>query len=871
MWFNKSRDPRLRDEIRFHRDRLIEDYVAGGMRRPDAERRAFLEFGNAAQIEEACRDVRGRWADDFAKDLRYAWRILRHSPVFSAVAVLSLALGIGANAAIFSLVNAVMLRSIPVRQPETLVQITRLMSDGHEGSLSYPLFEHLRGNLKSVSGAFAEATSSVSISIGGEDDLVNLELVSGTYYATLGVDAAAGRLLGPSDDDLSSAAPAVISDRFWQRRFGRSPSAIGTALTVRDRTFTIVGVTPASFVSARIGFEPDVTLPLMLAMPDQQRRSADFNWLKMMGRLTPGVTVAQANAETQVLLQPFVETQAATAPVKERAVILRQRVFAQAGADGINPIRDNVGRPLLILMGIVGLILALTCVNVSGLLLARAAARQREISIRLAIGAGRGRLVRQFLTETLLLAIAGGALGLAIAAWFSERLFSLFVNGRDLHVSVAPDWHVLAFTAGASVICCVVCGLAPALQMRHAALNPSLKEMKVRGQGRLGQALVVAQFGISMVLVVSATLFVGTLVKLYRVDRGFDSSNLLVVSIRSGRQFPESRSAIVESALLERLKSLPNVRSASATQMLPVSGSLWDRTVQVEGYTFRPDESESVGFNVISPAYFDTLGTPLIAGRDFSDRDTAISPRVAIVNERFVRYFFHGESPLGRHVTSVRVTYEIVGVVRDAKYQDLRTEMIQTMYIPWTQREGDPPTRYTYLARVNGGDPLRLVPRLDEAVRDADSGLRVRTATTYATVIERSITTERIMATLGGAFGLLGTVIAALGMFGLLAFHVARRTNELGLRTALGASRTSLMRLVLKDVAFMALAGVIVGAGAALMVTGMARSILFGLTPDDPMAFFVAGSVLAAAALFAGWLPARRAASVDPLIALRHE
>jgi predicted permease len=407
--------------------------------------------------------------------------------------------------------------------------------------------------------------------------------------------------------------------------------------------------------------------------------------------------------------------------------------------------------------------------------------------------------------------------------------------------------------------------------MRRAALNPSLKEVKATRPGRLGQALVVAQFAISMVLVVAATLFVGTLVKLYAVDRGFDSSNLLVVSLRSGRQFPESRAAIVESGLLERLRQLPNVRSASATQMLPVSGSLWDRTVQVEGYAFRPDESESVGFNVISPGYFDTLGTPFIAGRDFSERDTASSPRITIVNESFARYFFHGESPLGRHVTSVRVTYEIVGVVRDAKYQDLRTDVIQTMYIPWTQREGDPPTRYTYLARVSGGDPMRLVPSLDETVRGSDSGLRVRNATLYTTVIERSIATERIMATLGGAFGLLGTVIAALGMFGLLAFHVARRTNELGVRMALGASRASLMRLVLRDVGLMAVAGVVIGAGAALTVTGLVRSILFGFRPNDPVAFLVAGGVLTFAALFAGWLPARRAARVDPLVALRHE
>jgi len=626
-----------------------------------------------------------------------------------------------------------------------------------------------------------------------------------------------------------------------------------------------------SFASARVGLVPDVTLPVALVMPDQQRRSSDFNWLKMMGRLRPGATIAQADAETQVLFKAFVQTQAATAPAKVRDLVLRQRVVAKPAPDGINPLRDNVGQPLLILMGIVALILALTCVNVSGLLLARAAAREREISIRLAIGAGRGRLARQFLTETLLLAMLGGSVGLAIAGWFTARLFTLFVNGRDLQLSVSPDWRVLAFTAVVSVACCFACGLAPVLQAWRTALNPSLKEVRARHHGRLGRSLVVAQFGISMVLIVAATLFVGTLVKLYAVDRGFETSGLLVVNIRSGSQFPDARAIVVQSALLDRLKSLPGVRTASATQMVPVSGSLWDRTVEVEGYTFRADESETVGFNTISPVYFETLGTPFVAGRDFNDRDTAASPNVAIVNESFARYFFHGQSPIGRHVTSVRVTYEIVGVVRDAKYQDLRTDVIRTMYIPWTQHAGDQPTRYAYLVGVNGGDPLRLLPRLDRAVRDADAGLRVRTAIPYATVIDRSIATERIMATLSGAFGLLGIVIAALGMFGLLAFHVARRTNELGVRMALGASRASLMALVLGDVALMALAGVVIGAGAALSVTGLVRSILFGFTPNDPVAFLLAGSVLTIAALFAGWLPARRAAHVDPLIALRHE
>jgi predicted permease len=876
MWFSRRRDPRLGDEVRFHRDRLIEDYMAAGMDRKEAERRAFLEFGNVAQIEEACRDVRGRWLEDLAKDLRYTLRTLRRNPGFAAVAVLSFALGIGANAAIFTLINAVMLRTLPVKAPDRLVQITRLISGGPEqgrpGNVSYPLFEHFRDNVKSISGAFAQGTSDLTIAIEGEDEFVTADLVSGGYFLVLGLEPAAGRLLGPSDDVRSSPAPAaVVTDRYWQRRFGRSRSAIGKTFTARDRTFTIVGVTPRPYEGATQGRSPDLLLPLLTMMSDVQRSAMDFNSLNLLARLKPGATVEQANAEAQVLYGAVLQSQAAGAAEKERSDILRQRAAALPAPDGFNRIRVNIAQPLLILMGIVGLILLLACVNLSGLLLARAAARQREISIRLAIGAGRGRLVRQFLTESLVLASLGGAVGLAMAGWSSARLFMLFIGDRDVALPVSPDWRVLAFTCVASLLACCAAGLVPALQAVRVNVNPSLKEVRVHGHGRLGKAFVVAQLAISMILVVGATLFVGTLVKLYAVDRGFDSAGVLVVNVRTSRPYPAARAKAVQVALLDRLRDQPGVRSASAAQVLPVGGSLWDRRVQVEGYRFRPDESESVGFNVIAPGYFATLGTPLLSGREFGERDADTSPKVAIVNESFARYFFGEESAPGRHVTSVNVTYEIVGVVRDAKYQNLRDGIIRTMYIPWMQREGEQPSSYSYLARVVAGDPMRLVPSLDRLVREADPALRVRTARTYATIVDQSIATERIMATLGGLFGVLALLVAALGMFGVLAFQVARRTNELGVRMALGASRRTMMGLVLRDVAVMVVAGVAIGAGVALMLTDLAGKILFGLTPTDPSVFVVAASVLAVAAVLAGWLPAVRASRVDPLVALRHE
>jgi predicted permease len=867
------RDRRVGDELRFHRDRLIDDYIAAGMDRQAAERRVFLEFGNVVQIEEACRDVRGRWLDDLTSDLRYTLRTLARNPAFAAVAVLSLALGIGANAAIFSLVNAVMLRTLPVSEPGRLVQITRLR-DGQQYRLSYPLFEHLRGHTTTIAGIFAQAAGETAIVLDGESEFVTTDLVSGGYFSVVAIDAAAGRLLEPADDTLSAAAPAaVISDRYWQRRFGRSPAAIGKTFAIRDRTFTIVGVTPASYQSAAPGRVPDLILPLALMMRGPQYADAGFNWLSVLARLKPDATVEQANAEVQVLFGGFVQAQAARTRDKERDDVLHQRIAVLAAPDGFNPLRYDHGSSLLILMGIVALVLLLACVNLSGLLLARAAARQREISIRLAIGASRGRLVRQFLTESLVLAALGGAAGLAVAGWFSDRLFLLFVNGREIALSVAPDWRVLAFTCVVSLLACCIAGLIPALHAVRVSVNPALKEVRAQGHRRLGKAFVIAQLAMSMVLVVAATLFVGTLVKLYAVDRGFDTDGVIVVNVRASQPYPGPRAQAVQGALLDRLRAMPGVRSASAVRVLPIAGGLVDRAVQVEGYTFRSDEADTVGYNAIAPAYFATMRTPLLAGREFGDRDIATAPHVAIVNESFARYFF-GDDPamaIGRRVTSARVSLEIVGVVGDARYQDLRAGFIKTMYVPWMQAAIEPPSSYCFLARVSAGDPMRLAPGLDRLVRDADPALRVRSANAYAALVDQSIVTERIMAMLGGFFGVLALLVAALGMFGVLAFQVARRTNELGVRMALGASRRTMMGLVLRDVLVMVLAGGSIGTALALAVTGFARTTLFGLTPSDPRVFLIAAAVLTAAAMLAAWLPARRASRVDPLVALRHE
>jgi predicted permease len=738
--------------------------------------------------------------------------------------------------------------------------------------VSYPVFERFRDHISSISAAFVQQrTADETITIANSDETVAIDVVSGSYFSVLGLTPAAGRLLDPADDVESPAAPAaVIGDSYWFRRFGRSPRAIGMTMAVLNRVFTIVGVMPASFRGARVGSPPDVVLPLSPLMPAAQRSEIGFNALLLLARLKPGATIEHVQAEAEMAYRPIAEAQAAEASSsRERAAMLRQRVTAFHSPDGFNSIRDDIAEPLLLLMAIVGLILLLACVNVSGLLLARGAARHREISIRIAIGAARGRLIRQFLTESLVLATVGGALGFAFAGRVSERLFSLFLNGRPIDFPVKPDVRVLAFTALVTLVASVAAGLVPALQAFRVRLNPALKEVRAHGHGRLGKALVVVQFAISMVLVVGATLFVGTLVKLYAVDRGFDTNGLLALQLRTDTAYPRERTRALQQSVLEGLTTIPGVRSASAGAILPVGGGLWDRNVRVEGHASQTGEPENVAFNLIAPAYFATLGTPLREGREFTTRDTVASPFVAIVNQSFARAFFGERSAIGRHVTTVGLTYEIVGVVGDAKYQGLREGTLRTVYVPWTQRMED--QDFGYLVRLDGRDTAAAALAVQRVVRETDTGLHVLRLMSYDAWIDRGIPTERLMAAIGGLVGVLALVLAGVGMFGVLAFQVTRRTNEFGVRTVLGATRWSMMRLVLGDVVTIVVPGVLIGGAAAFTVTGVARGLLFGVTPTQPGVFALAASILTAAALLAGWVPARRASSVDPLVALRHE
>jgi predicted permease len=840
-------------------------------------RRARLAFGGIEQVKEECRDARGvRWLEDLWMDLRYAFRTLRRSPVFLAVAVLSLALGIGANSAIFSLIDAVMLRTMPVQEPERLVQF-EMIRNGNQGVMaSYQLFEYFRQHSRSFSDIFVEHNAArPEIAFQGVEERVNAELVSGSYYSVLGLEPAAGRLISPSDDRVPGASPvAVVSYHYWKRRFALDPSVIGKSFTLNRSVFTIIGVTPREFFGTIAGRDPDATFPLSMAREvtgdDPWRHMTNYfgyNFLRLMSRLKPGVSVEQAQGEIRGLFESLLREEAGkTGDAQDKNDILHQEFRLLPAATGFNNLRLNFSEPLRVLMCIVALVLLLACANLSSLLLARAAGRQREISVRRAVGATSDRLARQFLTESLLLALLGGTVGLLLGRWLSSALVTMMANGVTLALPTGYDWRVLVFTGAASLLTSVFVGLAPSLHAAQANINPGLKEVPIGGRRHLGRALVVAQLAISLVLLVGASLFLGTLAGLHRMDAGFRRAGVLMFKVASKRKDPIGRAHMLQREVLERLNILPGVTSASAAVVLIINGDRMNGNVEVDGYTYRPDEDNRANFNYVAPRFFQTMGTPLLLGRDFNERDVSSSKKVAIVNEAFARYYFRYRSPLGQHVNRA----EIVAVVKNAKYRDLREPFPKTVYFPLQQFDRSL-SEYSYLVHVTTGNPMRLVPQVERSIREIDARLRVSDIQTFAGHIDRSILNERILATLGGCFGLLALLVACVGVFGVMAFQVTRRTNELGVRMALGANRRNIIWLVLREVALMLLVGSAIGCLAAMTLTRLATNMLFGLTATDPVSYVLATATLGVATLAAAYFPALRASRVHVMAALRHE
>lgn len=885
--FDKERkDRELSEELESHLQMHIADNLRSGMDPAEARRQARIKLGGVEQTKERYRERRSfPRLESLLQDLRFGARLLRKSPGFTAVAVLTLALGIGANTAIFSLINTLMLRMLPVREPEQLVELlTRHPGEGHWNTFSWQSYEHFRDNNHVFSGLIATGQSPFSgggsLYVRGEGlepENVNGQYVTGNFFPVLGVKPALGRLIGPADNQMgSSANVAVVSWSYWNSRFQLDRAILGKQIMVEDVPVMVVGVTPPEFFGVQTGNREDIWLPVAIEPimhPGPRYANTRYPWLKLLGRLKPGVSIEQARAEMAVLFQWTIEDESKKR--NDPNLRLMKSEVEPAGA-GLSRLRDLYAKPLVGLMALVGLLL-IACTNVASMLLARGAARQREMAVRFSLGAGRLRLVRQVLTESLLLSVAGSLLGILLAYFCTGLLVRMMGSGRGFQrvdeLQVRPDSAVLLFTAAVALLSGVLFGLAPAVHAMGSAPASSLRHAGRAGETRVrrlfGKSLVVTQVAFSVVLLSAASLFIRQLSDLRNLDLGFQRDRVLLVTLdpaRSGYSGEQLSRAYRE--LLRRLEAIPGVRSATICAVSPIEGPGANRDATVEGYQAKPGERRFVMENWIAPKYFETFGTPLVAGRDFNSDDQGRS-RVAIVNQTMVRYFFGDRNPIGRHVTfdGDDQAYEIVGVVGDAKYQEMREATMRTIYFNTFQFPG-PASQFAIRTSI---DPAAVAPEVRRTVRELLKTVTVVRVTTLAEQVDASIVPERLIATLSGLFGALGAVLAAIGIYGLLAYTVARRINEIGIRRALGATRGDVTGMVLRDALAMVCAGLAIGAPIAFWGKSFAASLLPGLPAESAIPIVFGAAAMIAIALLAAYVPARRAARVDPMAALRYE
>jgi predicted permease len=918
----------LGEEIRAHLAMEEQENLESGMPPDEAHYAALRRFGNVTLAQERSREMWG-WnsADTLWQDIRYGLRQLRRSPGVTAVAVISLALGIGADTAIFSLINAVVLKTLPVDTPQQLVllewtskgwpepfmnSMSGNMIEDKAGrttgtSFSYSAYEQIRDRnnvFSSVSG-LAAMKSGLSVGYKGQPGRANGQLVSGTFFPTMGVQPALGRALTPDDDRIGASPAAVISYGYWERRFGRDPAVVGRAITVNGVPFTIVGVSPPEFFGVQPGLAVEVWLPLHAQPlvepswspegPSQGTQAEpqplgslfaarDDWWMLIIGRLKPGVSEEQAKAGADVIFQQSMA--ADVKPTTEPQTI--PHLGLQSASKGLDYLRGEFSKPLFILMTVVGLVLLIACANVANLLLTRAVSRQKEIAVRLAVGAGRNRLIRQLLTESVLLAGLGGGVGLMLAFWATDLLVAFMASGREpITLSVRPDPRVLVFTLAVSVLTGVLCGLFPALRSTRMDLTPALKESARTLQGAadskhglrlgLGRTLVVTQVAVSVLLLVGAVLFVRTLTNLENVNAGFNQRNVLLFSIDPSQDgYKGQRLADFYQELGQRLGRLPGVRSVSMSMHRLIGGGVSINGLQISGYTPKAGQKGDhfeTHVNRVGPKFFETMGIPLVLGRSIGEGDTAAAPKVAVVNEKFVHQFLGGENPIGRRFgfgdPKTATDYGIVGVVGDTKYSDLRREVPVTVYLPYGQN-------LDYLGPLNfalrtAGNPMDLVSAVRRVAQDMDRNLALYQVETQVDQINQALFQERLFARLTSFFAALAASLAGVGIYGIMAFAVTRRTREIGIRMALGASRGQITQMVLRETCVLVGTGIAIGIFLALGASRLIATLLYGLRPTDPLTITIAAFLMLAAAVFAAYVPSRRASHLDPMVALRYE
>ena len=827
------------------------------------------------------------------QDLRYSVRLLRKNLSFTAVAILMLALGIGANTAIFQLINAVRLRTLPVKSPQELVEVRIADTTGVRGGWSSwhatatnPLWEQIRDRQQSFSDILAWGSDRwVNLASGGEARFAPTVWVSGAFFNTLGVQPILGRGFTKSDDERGcGSSGTVISYAFWQHEFAGDPSVIGKMVRLEGRPFEIIGVTPASFFGLEVGQSFDVALPIcalpVLYPEDSALTDGTHWWLSVAGRLKPGWSVDQANASLTAISSGVFETSlTSNYPAESVKSYLAFKLSAVPVGTGVSQLRETYGDPLWLLLAIAGLVLLVACANLANLMLARASAREREIAVRVALGASRLCLIRQLLAESLLLAAAGATLGALIAGDLSRFIVSFIsIEGDGLFVALETDWRVMAFTSCVAILTCALFGLAPAVRATRLAPNTILNAggrglTASRERFGLRRALVVSQVALSLVLVVGALLFSRSLRKLMTLDAGFQQNGLMVAYVNPvDMKIPPDRRLAFKRELLDRVRSVPGVEAAAETNVVPLSGTSWSNNLWIAGSN--PEQGADSHISVISADYFKTMGTPLAAGRDFDERDTLNSPKVAIVNESFARQFTNGANPIGARFwieatpTEPQTLYEIVGLTRDAKYRDLREDFAPVFFRAMSQnsRAG----QFTQLVLRSNSDPSAILSAAKRAIHEINPAIVV-TSGVFKSQVENSLLRERLMALLSGFFGVLALLLACIGLYGMMSYSVAGRTNEIGIRMALGAKPRDVLWLILRETLMLVGAGVTAGLVASLIVTSLGSSLLFGLSPADPVSICVAVVVMLGVAAVAGYIPARRATKVDPMVALRYE
>jgi predicted permease len=882
LFRRKKFESDMNSELEFHMGAYRDELMRSGLDRAEAERRARIEFGAMEATKDECRQAWGlQRMDEIRADLRLTLRTLRKNPGFTAVAILSLAVGIGANTAIVGLADAVLLRLLPVRDPGRLVFVNTAGTECCDGP-PYPYFELLRDKTRSFEGMAAFSGSNMEITIDGSRENARGVWVSGNFYELLGVAPILGRTLTASDDQtLGRGGPsgpvAVISRTYWQQRFGGDPAVVGRAIHLFDFTATIVGVMPPEIMSPEPGRPIDIAVPMMLSDPVKMRDRTAL-WLTIVARLKPAVRAEQARAESNALFQAFMADVRVPPEVHRR---LFDHIELTPAAKGTGGLRTQFSQPLTAMMILSGLVLLAACVNVANLMLARAAARQREFAVRLAIGAGRSRLIRQTLTEALVLVGAGAALGIWVARQGQTALAAFFAEGNSQVILDLPlNGRMLLFTLTIAVLSGLAFGILPALRASRVDPAAGLQggSRGVAGNRvslRLGRGLVVLQVALSTVLLAGAGLFIRSLRELESVDLGFVREGILTMEISPERQlFGTPQWLAEQTEILDSVRRIPGIRSAGWATVSPFSGRDRGAVLDIPGFTPRSDNDKDVHLAAVSPQYFETLGVPLLLGRTFTARDNATSTKVAILNETATRFYFGNESSIGKKVRlanypSRDLVYEIVGVVKDSLHDSLREQSRRSLYLPIPQ-SADRINRVALAVRC-AGDPLQFAALLRQEVQAVRSTVLIQNVSTMEKQVQQSLRRERLITALSTAFGTLAVGLACIGLYGILAYAVTRRTNEIGIRMALGATRNEMVWLILRQAIALAIGGILLGIPALLALGRVSRALLYEVGPFDPTALACAFLILLVFAAVAGFLPARRAGRMDPMSALRWE